>query len=169
MLVELNLNLMWQNTQLTKILNMNYTKFSQTTRIRLVYKLYIDVELKKEIGAQYGDSIPVLPSNLKSLSKSPAPKTKKPRYRPRRLSGDFDTLVKGLNDYESDMDSNIDSQSFDSENFLADFTKEQFETDFQYVESRVFTDVDNTKHIVILDMKNNSRLLIEAKKLLRYC
>ena len=77
--------------------------------------------------------------------------------------------MKGQGDYESDLDSNIDSQSFDSENNLADFTKEQFETDFQYVESRVFTDVDNTKHIVILDMKNNSRLLIEANKLLRYC
>ena len=72
-------------------------------------------------------------------------------------------------DYESDMDSNVDSQSFDSEHCLPDFTKEQFETDFQYVESRTFTGVDNTKHIVILDMKNNSRLLIEANKLLRYC
>ena len=75
MLVELNLNLMWQNTQLTKILNMNYTKFSQTTRIKLVYKLYIDVELKKEYNAPYGKSIPVLTPNLKSLSKSPAPKS----------------------------------------------------------------------------------------------
>ena len=47
MLVDLTLNLMKQNTQLTKILNMNYTKFSQTTRIRLIYKLYIDVKLQK--------------------------------------------------------------------------------------------------------------------------
>ena len=48
MLEELNLNLMWQNTQLTKILNMNYTKFSKITRIRLIYKLYIDVRLRQE-------------------------------------------------------------------------------------------------------------------------
>ena len=54
---------------------MNYTKFSQTTRIKLVYKLYIDVELKKEYNAPYGKSIPVLTPNLKSLSKSPAPKS----------------------------------------------------------------------------------------------
>ena len=27
---------------------MNYTKFSQTTRISLVYKLYIDVKLQKK-------------------------------------------------------------------------------------------------------------------------
>lgn len=48
MLEELTLNLMKQNTQLTKILNMNYTKFSRTTHISLVYKLYIDVQLQKK-------------------------------------------------------------------------------------------------------------------------
>ena len=88
---------------------MNYTKFSQTTRIRLVYKLYIDVELKKEYSAPYGDSIPVLTPNLKSLSKSPAPKSQRPQTRPRRLSGDFQAYLNKQGDYESDMDSNIDS------------------------------------------------------------
>ena len=77
MLVDLTLNLMWQNTQLTKILNMNYTKFSKTTRIRLVYKLYVDVRLKKEFNGAYGTSIPVFSPNPKSLSKSPAPKQAK--------------------------------------------------------------------------------------------
>lgn len=50
MLEELTLNLMKQNTQLTKILDMNYTKFSRTTHISLVYKLYIDVKLEKQVS-----------------------------------------------------------------------------------------------------------------------
>ena len=65
-------------------------------------------------------------------------------------------------DYESDLDSDIDSESFDSDQIVPDFTMEQFETDFQYVKIRVSTDADNTKHIVILDKQNNSRLLIDA-------
>ena len=87
-----------------------------------------------------------------------------PVHRARRLS--VDAVSK---DYESDLDSDIDSESFDSEHQVPEYTMEQFETDFHYVKISVSGDAENTKNIEILDKSNNSRLLIEASKLLRYC
>ena len=86
-----------------------------------------------------------------------------------RKNSDVSSYQNGGGDFDSDLDSDIDSESFDSEMIVPDFTMEQFETDFQYVEIRVSNDAENTKHIMILDKANNSRLLIEAAKLLRYC
>ena len=123
MLLDLTLNLMKQNTQLTKILNMNYTKFSQTTRIRLIYKLYIDVKLKKEVSPQPKGSklLPKTPRfmQLPGLSpkkpttptKSIHPRSAKNSPKKRRLSFDGSEQL----DYESDLDSDIDSESFDSD------------------------------------------------------
>ena len=95
---------------------------------------------------------------MKSVKNSP---------RSRRFSDVASSHAGG--DYESDLDSDIDSDSFDSDQIVPDFTMEQFETDFQYVQISVSHDAENTKHIVILDKQKNSRLLIEASKLLRYC
>lgn len=146
MLVDLNLNMMWSNTQLTKILNMNYTKFSQTTRIRLIYKLYIDVKLKKEVSSQ-GSCVSKLAKTPKCAkipgwnpnkpatptpSRSPA-RSAKFSPRPRRMSDVASLPICLDKDYESDLDSDIDSESFDSDHVTPEFTMEQYETEFHYV------------------------------------
>lgn len=161
MLEELTLNLMKQNTQLTKILNMNYTKFSRTTHIRLVYKLYIDVKLQKQVSPQTQKSRPRLPKTPKFIELSglspkkpctptrfshPMSERSSPIQRSRRLSADLVSK-----DYESDLDSDIDSESFDSDQIVPEYTMEQFETDFHYVKISVSNDAENTKNIVILD------------------
>ena len=108
------------------------------------------MKLKKEFNDSSGKTIPVFSPNPKCVSKSPRPKTAMREPRPRRYSEDFCQQNMG-GDYESDLDSDIDSESFDSDQIVPDFTMEQFETDFQYVKIRVSTDAENTKHIVILD------------------
>ena len=87
------------------------------------------------------------PKKPTTPSKSTHPKSAKNSPKKRRLSFDGSEQQ----DYESDLDSDIDSESFDSDHVVPEFTMEQFETDFHYVQISVSNDAENTKNIVILD------------------